>query len=42
MVVHGLAESHDSLLDTRAGALEEDEVVLDLAVADETAESALC
>ena len=32
---HGLAESHDSLLDTGNGALDHDEVVVDLAVADE-------
>lgn len=32
---HGLAESHDTLLDTRDGTLEENEVVLDLTVADE-------
>jgi hypothetical protein len=31
---HGLAEGHDSLLDTRDGALEDDEVVLDLTVSD--------
>ena len=33
---HGFAEGHDALLNTGNGALEEDEVVLDLAVADET------
>ena len=32
---HGLAEGHDTLLDTRDGTLEENEVVLDLTVADE-------
>ena len=32
---HGLAQSHDTLLDTRAVAFEENEVVLDLTVADE-------
>lgn len=32
---HGLAESHDSLLDTGNGALDHDEVVVDLAIADE-------
>lgn len=32
---HGLAESHDSLLDTGNGALDHDEVVVDLAVANE-------
>lgn len=31
---HGLAEGHDTLLDTRDGTLEQDEVVLDLTVAD--------
>jgi hypothetical protein len=33
---HGFAESHDSLLHTRARALEQDEIILDLTVADET------
>ena len=33
--VHRLAESHDALLDSRDGTLEDDEVVLDLSVADE-------
>lgn len=33
---HGLAERHDTLLDTGDGALDHDEVVLDLTVADET------
>jgi hypothetical protein len=33
---HRLAESHDPLLDTRAGTLDHDEVVLDLTVTDET------
>ena len=33
---HGLAESHDPLLDTGAGTLDHDEVVLDLTVTDET------
>ena len=32
---HGLAEGHDTLLDTRDGTLEKNEVVLDLTVADE-------
>jgi len=32
---HRLAESHDPLLDTRAGTLDHDEVVLDLTVTDE-------
>jgi hypothetical protein len=32
---HGLAESHDALLDTRAVTLEENEVVLNLTVTDE-------
>ena len=39
---HGLAQSHDALLDTRAGTLEEDEVVLDLTVADETTHTDTC
>ena len=34
---HGFAESHDSLLYAGDGAFEEDEVVLDFAVADEAA-----
>lgn len=34
--VEGLAQGHDTLLNTRNGALEEEEVVLDLTVADET------
>jgi len=33
---HGFAESHDTLLNTRSGTLENKEVVLDLTVADET------
>jgi hypothetical protein len=32
---HGLAESHDSLLDTRDGALDHDEVILNLTITDE-------
>lgn len=32
---HGLAERHNPLLDTRDGTLEQNEVVLDLAVANE-------
>ena len=32
---HGLEESHDPLLDTGAGTLDHDEVVLDLTVTDE-------
>jgi hypothetical protein len=32
---HRLAEGHDSLLDTGNGALEHDEVVVDLTIADE-------
>ena len=35
MSEHGLAESHDTLLGTRDGALHHDEVVVDLTVADE-------
>ena len=33
---HGLAEGHDPLLDTRDGALDHNEVVLDLTITDET------
>jgi hypothetical protein len=33
---HGFAEGHDTLLGTRDGALDHDEVVVDLTVADET------
>lgn len=36
---HGLAESHDTLLDTRDGALDHDEVVVDLTIADETTQT---
>jgi len=36
---HGLAESHDTLLDTWNGTLEENKVVRDLAVTDETTHS---
>src|SRR5690606_20820124 len=36
---HGLAQSHDTLLDTRDRALEHDEVVVDLAIADEATET---
>ena len=36
---HGLAEGHDTLLGTRDRALDHDEVVLDLAIADETTET---
>ena len=36
---HGFAEGHDSLLDARDGAFEEDEVVFDFAVADEAAQT---
>jgi hypothetical protein len=39
---HGLAQGHDALLDTRAVTLEENEVVLDLTVADEATHSAMC
>ena len=34
---HGFAEGHDSLLDARDRAFEENEVVLDFSVADEAA-----
>lgn len=37
---HGLAESHDTLLHTRHGTLEHDEVVLDLTVANEATKAA--
>jgi hypothetical protein len=33
---HRFAQSHDALLDTRAVTLDQDEIVLDLTVADET------
>jgi len=36
VAVHGLSESDDSLLDTWDGTLDQDEVVLDLTVSDET------
>lgn len=39
---HGLAEGHDSLLDTWDGTLEEEVVVVDGAVADEATETAYC
>jgi hypothetical protein len=39
---HGLSESHNSLLDTRNGTLEHDEVVVDLTIADETTETMKC
>jgi hypothetical protein len=39
---HGLAEGHDTLLDTRDGTLEENEVVLDLTVADEATHTGKC
>jgi len=38
---HGLAESHDSLLDTGNGALDHDEVVVDNTVTDETTETVM-
>lgn len=37
--VQGLAQSHDTLLDTGDGALEHDEVVLDLTVVDEATQT---
>jgi hypothetical protein len=37
---HGLAEGHNSLLHTWDGTLKEDEVVLDLTVADEATHTA--
>jgi hypothetical protein len=39
---HGLAQGHDALLDTRAVALEENKVVLDLTVADEATHTNGC
>jgi hypothetical protein len=39
---HGLAQGHDALLDTRAVTLEENEVVLDLTVADEATHAGTC
>lgn len=39
---HGLAEGHDALLGTGDGTLDHDEVVLDLAVADEATHAAIC
>jgi hypothetical protein len=39
---HGLAQSHDALLDTRAVTLEQNEVVLNLTVADEATHTDIC
>lgn len=39
---HGLAQSHDALLDTRAVTLDENEVVLNLTVADEATHTSVC
>ena len=39
---HGLSEGHDTLLDTRDGTLEHNEVIVDLTVADETTETVTC
>jgi hypothetical protein len=39
---HGLAQGHDALLDTRASTLDENVVVLDLTVADETTHTKTC
>lgn len=39
---HALAECDNSLLDTRASTLEEEEVVLDLTVADEATHTGKC
>lgn len=39
---HGLSEGHDTLLDTRDGTLEHDEVVSDLTIADETTQTVTC
>lgn len=38
---HGFAEGHDALLDAWDGALEQDEVVLDFAVADKATHATL-
>lgn len=40
--VEGLAESHDTLLNTGNGTLDNDEVVLDLTIADEATETVIC
>jgi len=39
---HGLAESHDTLLDTGDGALNDDEIVLDLTVTNEATHTTDC
>ena len=39
---HGLAESHDSLLNTGDGALDHDEVVLDLTITNEATQTREC
>jgi len=39
---HGLAESDDTLLDTGDRTLNDDEVVLDLTVADEASHTVTC
>jgi hypothetical protein len=39
---HGFAQSHDTLLDTRAVTLEQNEVVLDLTVTDEATHAVMC
>lgn len=39
---HGLSEGHDTLLNTRDGTLEHNEVIVDLTVADETTETVTC
>lgn len=38
---HGLAQRHDTLLDTRDGTLDHDEVVVDLTISDETTQTRL-
>ena len=38
---HGLSQRHDPLLDAGDGALEDDEVVLDFAVTNETAHATM-
>jgi hypothetical protein len=39
---HGLAQSHDTLLNTRAVTLEQKEVVLDLTIADKATHTSVC
>jgi hypothetical protein len=39
---HGLSEGHDTLLDTRNGTLEDEEVVLDLTITDKATQTEEC